>query len=394
MNARNLIRALSLAACLTGLPMASYAHFSVGVTVAFAPPVLPVYVQPPCPAPGYIWTPGYWAYVDDGGYYWVPGTWVLAPAPGLLWTPGYWAMADDYYVWHGGYWAPHVGFYGGINYGFGYFGIGFAGGYWHDRDFYYNRAVTNVTNVNITNVYNRTIVNNNLTANRVSYNGAGGVQARPVGAELAAAHERHYELTPLQRHHAEDARTVPLLLASVNHGQPVVAATARPGVFEGRGVVPARQAGISPLASTPVATDPRAPTARPPAAADRPSWASRSRPEPARGNAQSLAQPVRAVPDARSAPAYRYNPVAAPGPAPRSPAERWTPPSYRAQAGYRSAPTQPPMRQYTTQLPPQHYAQPRPQWSGPVSHGNTGGARSVPSAPASPGRPPRDARRA
>jgi WXXGXW repeat (2 copies) len=46
-------------------------------------------VQPEIPAPGYIWTPGYWAYGTDG-YYWVPGTWVQPPAVGLLWTPGYW----------------------------------------------------------------------------------------------------------------------------------------------------------------------------------------------------------------------------------------------------------------------------------------------------------------
>ena len=55
----------------------------------FAPPVLPVYVQPPCPQPGWMWTPGYWAYGPDG-YYWVPGTWVPAPYVGALWTPGYW----------------------------------------------------------------------------------------------------------------------------------------------------------------------------------------------------------------------------------------------------------------------------------------------------------------
>jgi hypothetical protein len=48
---------------------------------------LPVYDQPPIPEPGYIWTPGYWAWDDDSGYYWVPGTWVLPPEPALLWTP-------------------------------------------------------------------------------------------------------------------------------------------------------------------------------------------------------------------------------------------------------------------------------------------------------------------
>src|SRR3974390_2554620 len=34
----------------------------VFVSVSFGPPVLPVYAQPLCPGPGYIWTPGYWAW--------------------------------------------------------------------------------------------------------------------------------------------------------------------------------------------------------------------------------------------------------------------------------------------------------------------------------------------
>ena len=51
---------------------------AVGVSISIAPPVLPVYEQPLCPGPGYIWTPGYWAYGEDD-YYWVPGTWVLPP---------------------------------------------------------------------------------------------------------------------------------------------------------------------------------------------------------------------------------------------------------------------------------------------------------------------------
>ena len=66
-----------------------------------------------------MWTPGYWAWGNDG-YYWVPGTWVPAPAVGLLWTPGYWGWSGGYYRWNVCYWGPHVGFYGGVNYGFGY----------------------------------------------------------------------------------------------------------------------------------------------------------------------------------------------------------------------------------------------------------------------------------
>ena len=71
-----------LALLVTVVPAASYAQFgvSVGINVGFAPPALPVYVQPMCPQPNLMWTPGYWAYDgDDGGYYWVPGAWVPAP---------------------------------------------------------------------------------------------------------------------------------------------------------------------------------------------------------------------------------------------------------------------------------------------------------------------------
>jgi WXXGXW repeat (2 copies) len=148
MYAKFVHRALLITLLAVAYPAASFAgFFGVGVTVGFAPPPLPVYVQPPCPASGYIWTPGYWAYSgDDQDYYRVPGTWVLAPSFGWLWTPGYWGLIDAEYVWHEGYWGPHVGFYGGINYGFGYFGSGFVGGFWRDHDFYYNRSVTNVSN--------------------------------------------------------------------------------------------------------------------------------------------------------------------------------------------------------------------------------------------------------
>lgn len=235
---RNLIRALIAALSLATLPLVSQAGVFVGVSVGIAPPVLPVYVQPPCPAPGYIWIPGYWAW--DDGYYWVPGTWAVAPAVGLLWTPGYWGWAEGDYVWHEGYWGRHVGFYGGINYGFGYGGVGYEGGYWRGHEFFYNRAVTNVSTTNITNVYNRTVVNN-LT--HVSFNGGtGGVRARPTEAQLAAGREGHRGLTPMQREQQQVARTNTSLRAAHNAGRPAIAATQRPGVFSGHGVVAARGA--------------------------------------------------------------------------------------------------------------------------------------------------------
>ena len=157
-------------------PAPAYAQDDAGIAVDVAPPPLPVYDQPPIPAPGYIWTPGYWAWNDDTGYYWVPGTWVLPPEPALLWTPGYWGWNDGVYAFHQGYWGPEVGYYGGVSYGHGYTGDGYEGGYWRGGAFFYNRTVNNISNVQINNVYNKTVVVNNVT--NVSYNGGAGVQQR------------------------------------------------------------------------------------------------------------------------------------------------------------------------------------------------------------------------
>jgi len=126
-----------------------------------APPPIPDYQQPAAPGDGYIWTPGYWAHGPEG-YEWVDGAWVDAPYSGALWTPGYWGDGDDGYFWNAGYWGPTVGYYGGINYGFGYFGIGFYGGYWGGGRFFYNRAYCNIGYGRGFNVYNR------------SYNGFSG----------------------------------------------------------------------------------------------------------------------------------------------------------------------------------------------------------------------------
>ena len=66
------------------------------------------------------------------------------PQPGFLWTPGYWAFVGGVYAFHRGYWGEHVGFYGGVNYGFGYGGVGYEGGHWDNGQFFYNRSVTNI----------------------------------------------------------------------------------------------------------------------------------------------------------------------------------------------------------------------------------------------------------
>jgi WXXGXW repeat (2 copies) len=239
----SIVRRMVLAMFLAAFSAASFAQVAIGVSVRIGPPALPVYAQPICPSPGYIWTPGYWAWNDAAGYYWVPGTWVLAPV-GMLWTPGYWGWGGGLYAWHPGYWGPHIGFYGGINYGYGYTGVGFVGGEWRGGAFYYNRSVTNVSVTNVTNVYNRTVVVNNTTVRNVSYNGgSGGVMARPTAQEEAFARERHTAPLAVQMQHQQMASQNRQNFASVNQGRPAIAATARPADFSGRSVVAARAAG-------------------------------------------------------------------------------------------------------------------------------------------------------
>jgi hypothetical protein len=239
------LRTLLFALAFVTISTASLAQVSVGISVGFGPPPLPVYEQPICPGDGYIWTPGYWAWdpeIDD--YYWVPGTWILAPEVGFLWTPPWWGWEGGRFFFHEGYWGPHIGFYGGVVYGFGYFGEGFEGGRWDGDHFFYNRSVTNINVVNVHNVYNQTVINNNVTINRVSYNGGpGGISARPTPQQEAAGRERHVEPVRSQTEHMQMARGNPELRATANHGKPSIAATGKPGEFHGGSVVHAREAG-------------------------------------------------------------------------------------------------------------------------------------------------------
>jgi hypothetical protein len=189
----------------------------VGISSDEAPPPLPEYDQPPIPGPNFVWTPGYWQW-NNIEYYWVPGTWMVPPAPGLLWTPGYWEFRDGVYVFNHGYWGRHVGFYGGIAYGFGYNGTGFEGGKVKKR-----------------------------ANNSASFNGGPqGIVAEPTPEDEAAATEPHFGPTRLQMELMREASKMDALFESTNHGKPEIAATSRPGDFGGPGVVAARSAGTMP----------------------------------------------------------------------------------------------------------------------------------------------------
>jgi len=169
------------------------------------PPPLPDEEQPVNSQEGALWTPGYWSWGGER-YVWVPGAWVQPPQVGMLWTPGYWGSVGGYYRFHPGYWGPRVGYYGGINYGFGYTGAGFVGGRWVGNSFAYNRAVSNVNTRAIHNTYNETVVNH-VTSSRVS---------------LEAP---HIAQAPLQRQYSQAAAKIP---ASTLPANPPATVTRRP----------------------------------------------------------------------------------------------------------------------------------------------------------------------
>jgi hypothetical protein len=210
--------AIAIPALVVMVPTTAHAQFSLGldIRIGYAPPPMPVYEQPPLPGPDYIWVPGHWAWSDDDDdYFWAPGYWELPPEPGLLWTPAWWGWDNGAFRFHGGYWGHEVGWYGGIDYGYGYHGHGWEGGRWENGHLAYNRAAVNITNVRVTNVYYQQTSVTNHNGPRTSYAGGnGGVHAQPTPQELRATQAPHIAPTPAQQQRVQQAAANPRNVAS------------------------------------------------------------------------------------------------------------------------------------------------------------------------------------
>ncbi|WP_298254026.1 YXWGXW repeat-containing protein [Bradyrhizobium sp.] len=205
--------------------------------VDVAPPPLPSYAQPAIPEEGYLWMPGFWAWRRDvPDYYWVPGTWVKPPRAGLQWTPPFWSRADGRYAFHAGYWAETVGFYGGIDYGYGYTGSGYRGGRWQNGTFFYNSAANNFGSVSVAHTYDQAVASDD-NAGRASFNGGSrGTKARPTPDQEKFARETHAAPTAEQLKQFEIAAKDRSLYSKLNGGEPGIAATSRAGLFDSQGV--------------------------------------------------------------------------------------------------------------------------------------------------------------
>jgi WXXGXW repeat (2 copies) len=85
----------------SGFASGANLSFSVGIT----PPAPIVETAPPPPAPGSVWTPGYWSW-DGTRYVWVPGRYVVAPFPDAVWVGGRWVHRGPHWTWVDGHWHP------------------------------------------------------------------------------------------------------------------------------------------------------------------------------------------------------------------------------------------------------------------------------------------------
>jgi hypothetical protein len=321
-----------------------------------APPPLPEYQQPMCPGEGYIWTPGYW-YWGPEGFFWVPGAWVFAPYQGALWTPGYWSFYDGRYGWHRGFWGRQVGYYGGIDYGYGYTGYGYEGGRWEGDRFAYNRAVNNV-NVAVThNVYDYRVENRG--GSRVSYNGPGGVRVRPRPAEIQAIREPHTPPMSSQLQHVQQAQQIRQNFARVNHGRPQVVVDRTP-IPADRNVRP--PASVSGRQGMPPSNGDRNGDRR---------FGNGEAPRPGQGIPRN--EPAR--PDVR-------NPQQRGHEAPRANPARPAPPMRNEPAPRQQQPA--PRNERPVPMPRPEHNQPAPQRQAPERHANPAPDRQAPVNPRPP----------
>jgi hypothetical protein len=151
-----------------------------------------------------------------------------------------------------------VGYYGGINYGFGYGGTGFAGGRWVGNTFAYNRAVNNLNSSSVHNTYDEPPIRN-AAMGKVSYNGGpGGTTATPTPQERAAASAVNAP-TPAARAAVSHPAAV-TVHRSTGVAHTVAPATPNPAPNSASDfTAPPRDAAVRPAAPKPSATAPTKP---------------------------------------------------------------------------------------------------------------------------------------
>jgi|GEM_PF-645002 hypothetical protein len=73
-----------------------------GTVVDQEPPAPVVEYVPACPYPDYVWIGGYWGW--HGGWFWTAGHYSHRPFHGAAWVSGGWARGARGWAWRGGRW--------------------------------------------------------------------------------------------------------------------------------------------------------------------------------------------------------------------------------------------------------------------------------------------------
>ena len=149
---------------LVAIPAPTPPQFSVsvGATIGAPPPPLPVYAQPPLRRRTTSGTPATGA--GERSVLLGSGNLVAGASARPVLDAGVLASLARRLRLEPSYWGSSVGFYGGVNYGFGYYGTGFVAGVWAGNNFRYNTAVANVNRTVIHNTYvDKTVTNKNVS---------------------------------------------------------------------------------------------------------------------------------------------------------------------------------------------------------------------------------------
>ncbi len=86
------------------LPQTAAAEVDVNLVLRVPPPA-PRYEPMPPPRPGFVWTPGYWAWRGNT-HVWVGGTWT-AERPGYVYLQPRWVERNGQWHFTHGTWARH-----------------------------------------------------------------------------------------------------------------------------------------------------------------------------------------------------------------------------------------------------------------------------------------------
>lgn len=85
----------------TTLLIATPSVAQISINISIAPPQ-PIYESVPMMAPGYVWAPGYWAWLNDR-HVWIRGR-TIVQRVGYRWEPDHWEQRGNGYYRQPGNW--------------------------------------------------------------------------------------------------------------------------------------------------------------------------------------------------------------------------------------------------------------------------------------------------